>query len=895
MNDIAFSVVIKNDGISDIIFKTIMLKGSDGNSIASIEKTSTSGLVDTYTITLSDGSIGGTFTVTNGTLSSFDDELDDTSTNAVQNKVIKSAIDDLDDRVSDLENVTIDTELDATSENAVQNKVIKQAIDDLTAENIAFDNTGTGLSSTDVQNAIVDTKNLIPTVDTTLSASSNHAIANSAVKNALDAVESHIPTVDSNLDTTSGNPIANSAVATSIESLNTNLTAQTARIDGLIALPDGSTTADAELIDIRTGADGKTYSSAGDAVREQIGRNTNQIYALDGIKYPNFNIQGGYDVTYQGGISHRDSDYSITDGIGYVVKKGGYVTLDSFSTFKITLYFWDGVSWYINNHSYSERVDFDKDGTLYVCIAKANGYEITPSEFNAVCTVYTNNGEIDEHAREIDDLKVTADDYKKFVDNSSSNRFDISKIVGGMNTTYTTPNNSVVLIENGVEVKEANYSRGITLADSEITLEAGTYTISATAKKAKATGNKEAIIGVVYKGTSTKLSSTVELSNYEMPERIHHTFTLTETKTIVVTVQCRGNASDYSDTKMQFTDIMLVSGTNYTNYVSYGLDLYSQQVNAIISERFKIPQYWSNEIADTISKVRNNRLSIGHRIAEFIFITDTHWIDNQKHSPEIIDYLSEMLEIPLVIFGGDAVTAHHDTKAGAINELNEFFNAFTYRKYFNLLSTEGNHDDNSNNNSTGLLTNSELYNFFKKRVEEFGDTSSDLDADGRIAVVDNKSQKVRFIVFNKAVNSSTGLLNKVENLITELTSGWTVILIAHNYWWDLDASNNPRPSENSEIVRSRIESIKATADADIAYWQVGHLHADYSITTANNLLIVATMCDTSAQREMNAISPTMTIGTPTEQAFDVVQMDLSNKSIYMTRCGIGNDRNFSYS
>ena len=63
----------------------------NGVSIVSVEKTGTEGLVDTYTITFSDGNTT-TYEVTNGKSYTVDDAMSDVSENPVQNKVVNAAI-----------------------------------------------------------------------------------------------------------------------------------------------------------------------------------------------------------------------------------------------------------------------------------------------------------------------------------------------------------------------------------------------------------------------------------------------------------------------------------------------------------------------------------------------------------------------------------------------------------------------------------------------------------------------------------------------------------------------------------------------------------------------------------------------------------------------------------
>ena len=106
-------------------FSYNITNGKDGTTIKSVEKTASSGLTDTYTITLTDGSTS-TFEVTNGKdgeLTNLDATLSTTSTNPIQNQAVANAINDL--------KTNIDATLSTTSTNPIQNKAVATAINTL--------------------------------------------------------------------------------------------------------------------------------------------------------------------------------------------------------------------------------------------------------------------------------------------------------------------------------------------------------------------------------------------------------------------------------------------------------------------------------------------------------------------------------------------------------------------------------------------------------------------------------------------------------------------------------------------------------------------------------------------------------------------------------------------
>lgn len=74
---------------------------------------------------------------------------------------------------------------------------------------------------------------------------------------------------------------------------NEALNVERKRIDNIVALPDGSTTGDAELMDVRVGADGVTHDSAGTAVRNQTKRIENILTSLGVYEVEKYTLPDG--------------------------------------------------------------------------------------------------------------------------------------------------------------------------------------------------------------------------------------------------------------------------------------------------------------------------------------------------------------------------------------------------------------------------------------------------------------------------------------------------------------------------------------------------------------------------------------------------------------------------
>ena len=317
-----------------------------------------------------------------------------------------------------------------------------------------------------------------------------------------------------------------------------------------------------------------------------------------------------------------------------------------------------------------------------------------------------------------------------------------------------------------------------------------------------------------------------------------------------------------------------------------------------------VPAYYEQHLTDKIAEIKRHSAD-----TRFIFITDIHYngYNNAKHSKSLMTRICrEVSSVKHVVHGGDLVnTGTSYTKEDIIRNLNVAADYIRPDAHVRYHSVFGNHDTGEDYPggvklpakltadeyavaaSAGLSYADEVYDPLNCTQYYFDDSD------------------IRFIVLNANLRELTGetYTNTWRFLARSLISAdnKTIVVINHI----IRGSNNNLPPFTQTIfdaldaynARESFTYSGAAFDFSGASGRAaivigGHLHKDEDLTTTGGIPVVIVTTDNAGAELPSGIE--RTIGTTSEQAFDVFSVDTAGRKVYATRIGAGNDRIYEF-
>ena len=336
------------------------------------------------------------------------------------------------------------------------------------------------------------------------------------------------------------------------------------------------------------------------------------------------------------------------------------------------------------------------------------------------------------------------------------------------------------------------------------------------------------------------------------------------------------------------TDILSVNG-KIDNLSSDIKNSIGYQINGLL------PNYWIEHLVTKIPEVNAITSEAALNGDSFVFFTDYHIEQNSGYSHLLIKQILDKTSVNKVMFGGDIFNGA-DTKEKAIEKANIFIDRFAE---IGIYGTRGNHEYNWNDGGSDSVefTESEIYNELIKKKEH--DVVTD---ENRLSFyLDNKNRKIRYIFVdghyerdrNARAIITTTELNWLKTRMTELESGWTIVVITHNiFQMGYSHIETVVYSSNGQRIINAISEAKETMSAELACVICGHSHYDYS-NTDNGFLVITTTCD-SKQDGGQWVAWGKGECTINEHALDVFSINTVEKTIKAVRIGRGQNRNWSY-
>lgn len=636
-------------------------------------------------------------------------------------------------------------------------------------------------------------------------------------------------------------------------SLTNSIAVERARIDNIIALPSGSTQGDAELMDIRVGADDITYSTAGDAVRDQLsmlvgGSNFDEYSILNGLTWEMGSIQSSTGADMASSTRIRTKNYID-------IKKIARLSISVASGYKYTIY------WYDDNYN---KVDVNEGGA-WVTVPKTY------------------------------DSRRTATKIRFLVAKTDDSTADVS-FASNLTALATSRGSSVA---NGLRktgtLTSANCDLGFVLG----TLNPGIGNEGPSTTRIRSdyirvgkdsvvfcyNPEPESLIVYEYDDDKKYISDSPWTGGNKYIVSHDGYIRILERKN-------RSNGTISSD------DVPVLE-----SYIEIYRAISQSWINEVTNKisATNIPAYFDSQVASAIPTIRDNIFNAGIDGDSFVFLSDLHWRSNTKHSPNLVKKIFESTNVCKVICGGDLIDG--GAKADMISLMSDCINSFkNIQRFYCLL---GNHDLNTigSPSNSDHFTKSEAYALMQKESDFIMDYSEPC-----YFYFDNNTTKTRYICLDTGLEGST-LSNDQRSWITStldsMPVGYKALVFAHIIYqttttWHIGM----QPSELARTTfMNEVCTMLDTFNANNENKKVfaifgGHVHIDCNFTTAGGIPIILTDCDarqTLSETSAGSGVANHGINTVNEQCFDVVTVDYSNNLIKCERIGRGSSRTISLS